>query len=261
MRKGVLILAMVVALVGAAMAAAQQVGSEGQVASFRARLSPVALPRNEGVPVQIRAEGGFLATPDNHLAQLESIEVQLNKHGTFTTKGLPICHYSQLSAATGQQALKVCGPALVGHGLIRTTTAFPEQGRSHYRATLLAFNAKRGGGGTKILVQVHGNAPEPFTFVLPIDVTRTSGGTFGTTLFAKMPGFARRWAYLTKFRFVVGRRFMAHGKPQSFLRASCPAPKGLNGAVFPFARATYRFLTTKTLRTTIVGGCHVRKDE
>lgn len=261
MRKKTLILALALALVSAAVAIAQQVGSAEQIASFTARLSPKALPRAELVPVKIRVEGEFLATPENHLAQLESIEVQLNRHGKFFTKGLPVCHYGQLVARTSQQALSVCGSALVGHGLLRSTTAFPEQARQHYLARMLAFNGKRQGGGTVIYLHVHGGIPTPFTVVVPIKVMRTPGGTFGTTLFAEMPGFARRWAYLTKFRFVVGRRFMAHRKPQSFLRASCPAPKGLNGAVFPFARASYRFTTTKTLRTTIVGGCHVRKGE
>jgi hypothetical protein len=259
--KKVLTLAAFLSLLVAVGATAQQVGSEGQIASFRAKLSPGALPRTELVPVRIRAEGEFLATPENHLAQLESIEVQLNRHGKFFTKGLPVCRYGQLLATTTQGALRACGRALVGHGLIRSTTAFPEQGRQHYLAKMLAFNGKRKGGGTVIYLHVHGDHPNPYTVVVPIKVMRTPGGTFGTTLFAEMPGFARRWAYLTKFRFVVGRRFMVHGKPQSFLRASCPAPKGLNGAVFPFARATYRFTTTKTLRTTIVGGCHVRKGE
>lgn len=261
MMKRLLIVAGVLSLLAAAGAVAQQVGSEEQIASFRAKLSPGALPRHELIPVFIRAEGEFLATPENHLAQLESIEVQLNRHGKFFTKGLPTCRYRQLLATTSQQALKACGRALVGHGLIRSTTAFPEQARQHYLAKMLAFNGKRRGGGTVIYLHVHGNTPNPYTVVVPIKVMRTPGGTFGTTLVAEMPGFARRWAYLTKFRFVIGRRFTVNGKELSFLRASCPAPKGLNGAVFPFARATYRFLTTKTLRTTIVGGCHVRKGE
>lgn len=259
MRRIVVALAVGLVFVSAAVAVAQQVGSEGQIASFRAKLSPGALPRTELVPIKIRAEGEFLATPENHLAQLESLEVLLNRHGKFFTKGLPVCRYKQLVATNSQQALGVCGRAVVGHGLIRSTTNFPEQQRQHYLGKMLAFNGKRHGGGTVIYLHVHGDTPSPYTVVIPIKVMRTPGGTFGTTLSAVMPGFARRWAYLTKFRFVIGRRFKFHGKEESFLRASCPAPKGLNGAVFPFARAIYHFLTTKTLRTTIVGGCRVRE--
>ncbi|MGN6274707.1 MAG: hypothetical protein ACTHNP_02105 [Solirubrobacterales bacterium] len=248
----------VVALIGA-VAAANQVGSEGQVASFEAKLSPSSLPRSRTVPVQLRVEGEFLATPENHLAQLLSLEIGVNRHGKLITKGFPICRRRQLDATTTRQALRACASALIGHGRIRATTAFPEQKREHYRAVILAFNGKRKGGGTEIFLHIHGNAPGPFTVVIPVKVRRNNG-TFGTTFFAEMPPFARRWAYLTKFRFVIGRRYMVNDKRLSVLRASCPAPKGLNGGIFPFARATYRFLTTKTLRTTLVGSCHVKKE-
>lgn len=259
MKRIVMLAALCAISVGIGIAAAAQVGSEGQVASFEAKLSPSSLPRDRLIPVQIRAEGEFLATPENHLAQLTSVEIGINRHGQLFTKGLPICRMPQLVASSTTLALAACKPALIGHGVIRATTAFPEQRRSHYRATILIFNGRREGGGTRIFLHVHGSAPGPFTVVIPIEVHRRPG-TFGTTFFARMPGFARRWAYLTKFRFVLGRRFVAGGKQEGVLQASCPAPKGLNGAIFPFARATYRFLTTKTLRTTLVGGCHVRKE-
>jgi hypothetical protein len=259
MKKIVLLVAVCLVVVGVAIASAAQVGSEGQVASFEARLSPSSLPRDRAAPVQIRAEGEFLATPENHLAQLLSLEIGVNRHGKLITKGLPACRMAQLVATTTQAALGACRPALIGHGVIRATTAFPESKRGHYRAVILAFHGRREGGGTEIFLHIHGSAPGPFTVIIPIEVRRTQG-TFGTTFFAEMPPFARRWAYLTKFRFVIGGRFAAEGREQSILRASCPAPKGLNGAIFPFARATYRFRTTKTLRTTLVGGCHVRKE-
>jgi hypothetical protein len=175
------------------------------------------------------------------------------------TDGLPTCGYGQLVATDSQTARKECGDALVGHGILTATTAFAEQKRTHSRAVILAFNGRPHGGGRVIYLHIHGQSPGPFTVVIPIKVRRTRG-TFGTSFFAVMPGYARRWAYLTKFRFVIGRHFTVDGRDQSFLMASCPAPKGLNGAVFPFARSVYRFMTTKTLRTTLVGGCHVRKE-
>jgi hypothetical protein len=259
MKRATLLSALGTAVIAVAVASAAQVGSEGQVASFEAKLSPTSLPRDHLSPIKIRVEGEFMATPENHLAQLTSLEVAINRHGQLFTKGLPICHMSQLVASTTKSALAACKGALIGHGVIRATTAFPEQRRSHFRSTILIFNGRREGGGTRILLHVHGTAPGPFTVVIPIEVRRQEG-TFGTAFFARVPGFARRWAYLTKFRFVVGRRFRSEGKERSVLQASCPAPKGLNGALFPFARATYNFLTTKTLRATLVGGCHVRKE-
>lgn len=245
---------------GAALAFGAQVGSDGQVASFEAKLSPGALPRDRLVPVKIRVEGEFLATPENNLAQLRSLEIAVNRHGKLNTNGLPSCRMHQLVATTAKSALAHCGKALLGRGLIRSATEFPEQGRTHVKAPILVFNGRWHDGRGRVFLHIHGNIPNPFTVVIPIDVRRTNG-TFGTIFSAEMPGFARRWAYLTKFRFVVGRRLVVNDKPQSVVLASCPAPKGLNGAVFPFARATYRFVTTKTLRTTLLGGCRVRKGD
>lgn len=253
----VMLVALCLLTVGVPIAPAEKVGSEGQVAAFNAKLSPSRLPRHRLAPVLIRTEGEFEATPENHLAQLKSLEVAVNRHGKLFTKGLPICRLNELVASTTKAALAACKGALVGHGRLRATSFFPEQPTAQFKATVLAFNGRRKGGGTRIFLHVHGSVPAPYTVVIPIEVRRTRG-TFGTSFFARMPGFARRWAYLTKFRFVIGRRFMAGGKEQSFLRASCPAPQGFDGAAFPFARATYRFLTTKTLRTTLVGDCHVR---
>lgn len=259
MNRILLLVAASLVSIGVAIASAAQVGSEGQVASFEARLSPPSLPRSHRVPIQIRAEGEFLASQENHLAQLISLEIGINRHGLLVTDGLAICHMRQLIANTTHGALDACKPALIGHGAIRTTTEFPEQGRSHFKAPILLFNGRQPDGGARLFLFVHGSAPGPFTVVIPIEVRRTQG-TFGTTFFARMPGFARRWAYLTKFRFVVGRKYRHEGKSIGVIQASCPAPKGLNGAIFPFARATYHFLTTKTLRTTLVGGCHVRRE-
>lgn len=239
------------------LALGAQVGSEGQVASFEAKLSPSALPRDRLAPVKIRVEGEFMATPDNHLAQLSSLEIAVNRHGKLNTNGLPGCRMRQLVATSPKQALAVCGRALIGKGVISSTIVFPEQDRVHFRAPIFAFNGHWKGGRGRVFLYIHGVMTGPFTLVIPIEVRRSSG-TFGTIFYADMPGIAKRWAYLTKFRFVIGRRFWEDGRRKSAVVASCPAPQGLNGALFPFARATYRFTATKTLRTTLIGGCRVR---
>lgn len=258
MKRFALLIALALIAIGAAIASGAQVGSEGQVASFEAKLSPPELPRHRLAPVKIRVEGEFMATPENRLAQLRSLEIAVNRHGKLNTNGLPSCRMQQLVATTTKAALAVCRAALIGRGVISSTIAFPEQKRIHFSAPILAFNGNWSGGGHgRVYLYVHGVITGPFTIVIPIDV-RKSAGTFGTTFYADMPGIAKRWAYLTKFRFVIGRRFWADGRMKSAVVASCPAPKGLNGALFPFARATYRFTKTKTLRTTLIGGCRVR---
>lgn len=260
MKRLVVLSTMFLATACTALALGAQVGSEGQIASFEAKLSPGALPRDRLAPVKIRVEGEFMATPENRLAQLRSLEIAVNRHGKLNTNGLPGCQMRELIATTSKTALATCRSALLGKGIITSTIAFPEQKRVHFRAPILAFNGHWKNGRGRVYLHVHGVITGPFTIVIPIDVRRR-GGTFGTVFHADMPGIAKRWAYLTKFRFVIGRRFWDadEGRKESIVVASCPAPRGLNGALFPFARATYRFTTTKTLRTTLVGGCRVRE--
>lgn len=260
MRRLLILSAICLATVCTTLALGAQVGSDGQVASFSAKLSPGALPRDHLAPVKIGIEGEFMATPENKLAQLRSLEIAVNRNGKLNTNGLPSCRIDQLVSTSSKTALAMCGPALLGKGVISSTIVFPEQKRVHFSAPILAFNGKWKNGRGRVYLHVHGEIPGAFTIVVPIDVRRSTG-TFGTILHADMPGIAKRWAYLTKFRFVIGRRFWDDGRKKSAVLASCPAPKGLNGALFPFARATYRFTTTKTLRTTLVGGCKVREQK
>jgi len=245
---------------GVTAATAQQIGSGGQIAAFNATLIPSRLPRDRLAPIEIRTEGKFRATAANHLAQLNSLEMAINRHGQLFTKGLPVCRMRSLIATSTHDALAACGNALVGHGRVSARNFLPEQPSFVLRATTLAFNGRQRHGGTQFLFHVHGESPWPFTIIIPVKVHRERRGDFETFLFAKMPPIARRWAYLTKFKFTIGRRFMSDGKEHSLLQASCPAPQGSNAVIFPFAQATYRFRTTKTLRTTLVGGCHVSKE-
>jgi hypothetical protein len=188
------------------------------------------------------------------------MEIAINRHGQLFTAGLPACGMQSLVATSAEDALAACGAALIGHGRIRTKNFFPEQPSFVFRATILAFNARGKNGGTQILVHVHAKKPLPFTLVVPVVVRRKTRGTFGTTLFARMPGIARRWAYLTKFEFTIGRRFSSYGKENSLLSASCPAPQSLDSIVFPFAKARYRFRTTKTIDTILIDGCQVSSE-
>jgi hypothetical protein len=257
MKKCGLLIAVCLIAAGATVAVAQRIGSEGQIVSFNAALIPPRLPRDRLAPIKIRVEGEFKATARNHLAQLTSMEVAINRHGQLFTAGLPVCGIQRLVAASAKDALASCGPALIGHGRIRTKNFFPEQPSFVFRASILAFNARGQNGGTQFLVQVHAEKPLPFTLVVPVAVRRTTRGAFGTILFARMPGIARRWAYLTRFKFTLGRQFLSYGNENSLLSASCPAPQGLDSIAFPFARAKYRFLTTRTINTILIGDCQV----
>ena len=258
MRRLALPAALLVFAIGVTGASAELVGSADQIVSFDATISPSRLPRDRLVPIRIRAEGKIREAAKNRLAQLRSFEIAINRHGKLLMSGLPACHRQQLIATSPRAALASCQQALVGHGKVRARELWPEQKPFPIKGGLLAFNG-RYKGSRVIFMHVHSRRP-PATVIVPLYVRQISG-TFGTTLSAHMPERVKSWAYLTYFRFVIGRRFTYRGEESGFVRASCPAPHGADEAILPFARVTFRFLTSKTLRTTLVRACYVRNED
>jgi hypothetical protein len=90
---------------------------------------------------------------------------------------------------------------------------------------------------------------------MPFAIESTKG-TFGTTLRASLPDVTGSSGYITGLSLSLGRSFSVHGKRRSYLSASCPAPYGFRGAVFPFAKASFGF-GKSTLDSTLTRSCRV----
>lgn len=258
MKRLALLASLCVLAVGVTLSSAEQVGSGEQIVSFDAHISPSKLFRDQVMPITIHADGKIKPTARDSLARVSSLEIALNRHGKFFTTGLPICHLGQLVATTSESALAACQPALVGHGRVVAKQVFAEQGVFEVEGALLLFNGKYR-GRRAIFLHVYNKVP-PSSVVIPFTVSRTSG-TFGTTLTAPIARFLNKWVYVSRFEFVLGRRFSYHGREHGFVQASCPAPRGSDEAIVPFARVTFKFPTSKTLRTTLVRSCYVRAED
>jgi hypothetical protein len=252
-----LIAALCLIAAGVTVASAEQVGSPDQIVSFDVNIIPSKLPRDQEMPITIRAKGNIKPTAKDRLAKVNSLEIAINRHGRIFTAGLPICHLKQLVATSTKDALAACQAALVGHGRIVVKQVFPEQGVFEIEGALLLFNG-RAKGSRAIFLHVHSTNP-PSTVIVPFKVSRMHG-TFGTLLSASIAQSRNKWLYLTRFEFVIGRRYTYLGNEHGFVQASCPAPHGSDEAIVPFAKITFRFPTTKTLRTTLVRSCHVRNE-
>lgn len=257
MKRMALLFGLAVLALGGAVASAELVGSADQIVSFDAQISPAKLLRDEPMPITIRAHGTLKPTAKKVLARVSSLRIEINRHGKILMAGLPSCRFQQLVATSRRSAIDTCGAALVGHGEIGAKQIFPEQGVFLLKGSLLMFNG-RYQGNRVIFLHVHSVQP-PSTVIVPFRVIRTHG-TFGTTLLAHISQFLNRWLYLSHFKFVLGREFAYRGQDRGFVQATCPAPHGSDTAIVPFARVTFEFPTTKTLRTTLVRACYVREE-
>ena len=111
----------------------------------------------------------------------------------------------------------------------------------------MAFNGTIG-RKPAILAHVYGTKPLSTSYVFAFKVTRTKG-TFGTVLAASFPKATGDWGYITAISLELD---------QKFLRAGCPAPKGLNKVVFPLVKTGFDFAGGLKLDNTLTRVCEAK---
>jgi hypothetical protein len=240
----------------AAMAPAEVTRKGTLQASFNGGISPQRLPRGELAPVTVRMGGKITTTDRTAPPKLERIVLGINSHGVLDNTGLPTCSPAKLNSLSSAAAEKACAGALVGHGNVTSRVFLPSQGAFASNGALLAFNG-RIHGRPAVLAQVASEAPLPLTYVIAFAIEK-GAGTFGTSLVGTLPPIASDYGYISAFSLALSRNYTSHGVSHSFASASCPAPAGFPGAVFPFANARYEFAGGISLGTTLARECKVR---
>ena len=254
-------LALLAAAALLALAAAPSLAAVDQegdlLATFDADLSPNVLPRKTAAPIAVRVAGNVKSASGDatRIPQLRRIIVGINREGRLVDRGLRICHAREIQSGKEELAREVCGDAIVGDGHVTVQARIPGQLPFSVRARLLAFNGPRSGGRKTILAQAYAPDP-PGSFIITFRVDRRPG-TYGTVLSTTLPVGTREWAYITHFDMTLRRVYTANGQRRSYASAACPAPPGFKSALFPFARATYRFTEGQRLTLEETATCRV----
>jgi hypothetical protein len=248
----------VVVAVSAGVAQGELTREGNLVVSLKGDILPHALPRDTLAPVRVRVEGSVRTLNGARPPELRRLAIALNSQGRLFSRGLPRCTAGQLQQTSTEVALEICGPALVGRGRFEASVDFPSLAPFPAEGALLAFNARRR-GRQAILIHIYGTSPTPLTFILPLTINQDDDGTFGTLLSARLPSIASELGYVTNVSLTIGRRYRHEGRARSFLSASCAAPEGFPGAIFPFAKGTFSFSNGQTLTTSLVRDCRVRR--
>jgi hypothetical protein len=225
--------------------------------TFDGGLSPSTLPRNEPVPVAVRVAGNVRsATGDaDHLPQLRRITVAINRQGRLYDRGLPVCRAEMIQPASEADARAICRGAVIGHGHVTVQVRIRSQLPYLVPAGLLAFNGPLVDGKKTIVAQVYAKRP-PGSFILTFKVERRHG-LYGTVLSTTLPQSSWAWAYLLHFDMTLGRTYVFRGQRRSFVSAACGAPRGFDSALFPFARARYRFAEGEHFTVSQTATCRV----
>jgi hypothetical protein len=253
-RSTALALAVTALAAGAAIAHAE-VAQKGDVrVTFKGDLTPNRLPRTSLAPINVSVAAKI--TPIGEAEpQLRKMSIAINRYGVIDTEGLPVCQLNEIQPATTADALAVCRRSLVGEGTFNANV--PKSGRSPYPAEgkLYAFNGEVE-GKPAILAHVYGVRPAPTSFTLVFLLTR-SKGTYGTTLQVNLPKVTGE-GFITGISLDLSKSFSFKGKKHFFASASCPAPKGVKVAGFPFAKASFSFADGNKVSSTLNRSCKVR---
>jgi len=252
-------LALLFVLAAAGIASAESGQDGNTIVHFKGGISPHALPRSGMAPVSVGIDSSFEAADGSDPPpQLRTISIEINRHGKIFDRGLPSCHVHEIQPATIGAARRICGGAIVGSGRVGARVDLENQPPFNFSGPLLVFKAPRSSKGRRLIAQVYGNRP-PSAFVLPFRVIHKAGGEYGTVIATSLPESAHKWAYVTHFEMTLHRIYAYRGVERSYVSASCAAPPGFPGAVYPFAKGTFGFGDASRVTVSLARDCTVSR--
>lgn len=228
-------------------AKAEVAQKEGVRVKVNGSIAPTRLPRHGTAPVSVSVAGN-ISTASGALPQLKALAIQINSNGVLDLRGIPHCRIGHIDPSTTQQALALCGDALIGEGSFSADVLLPEQSPFPSEGKLLAFNGTIG-RKPAIFAHVYGTKPLATSYVFAFRVTRKRQGPYGTTLEASFPKATGDWGYITGISLKLNKRF---------LRAGCPAPASFTKVVFPLVKTSFDFAGGLRIPTTLNRTCEPR---
>lgn len=232
---------------------------EGNVRlTLLSQVLPHLLPRKQQAPIAVFLSGHVDTVKKGGVPpQLQKLTVNLNKHGSLRSAGLPVCDITQLQPASTERAVANCGDAVVGSGQFWAHIVLPGQDPYATHGRLLVFNG-RNNGNPAILAHIYTANPFPTSFVIPFGIKHLHGaGPYGTRLTASFPEALGDWGFVDRIKLTLRRKYHHAGKQVSFFNANCPAAAGTRAAVFDLAQADFAF-GDKSLTLGVQKSCGVK---
>jgi hypothetical protein len=190
-------------------------------------LTPKALPKNRMAPISFHASASVATVDGSHVPPALSAQLQVDKHISIDTAGLPSCTPGKIEASSPSRAMKVCGPALIGRGSAAAQVEFPESLPFAAKGPLLAFNGPSAGGGygghgyPEQLYYIYVAVPAPTAVVVVAKLSKDSG-KYAYKVSVAVPSIAGGSGSLTHVEFTIDRKWTYKGQQLSYLNAECP---------------------------------------
>jgi hypothetical protein len=217
-------------------------------------LSPRALPKTETAPVSFHASASVSTANGSHVPPALSAELQVDKHISIDTTGLPTCAPGRIEASSPSEAMRACGSALIGRGSAGAQVEFPESLPFVAKGPLLAFNGPSVGGGygghgyNEQLYYIYVAVPAPTAVVVVAKLSKDTG-RYAYRISVAVPSIAGGSGSLTSVQFTIDRSWPYGGRQYSYLNAECPDGHFFNQVEVAYGNGT-------DLKGDVVNSCH-----
>jgi hypothetical protein len=252
MRKRIPIAATLGLLVVVGTASALQTRVGDIILNAHGGFSPRALPKREDAPITLYG-GGKVSTVSGELPPIvETLDIELDRHGSVQTAGLPVCTAAKLQATTVRAARAACPGAIVGKGVGHAIVAFPEQAPIPISSPITIFNGPQRHGDDTVLAHAYTTVPVATTFIVPVVIERIHHGVYGYRTKARIPKIAGGAGHPISGSLRIGKKWTYRGRKHSYVNARCET-----GHLQ--ARVEVTFKDETALKGTFFQTCKVRK--
>lgn len=179
---------------------------------------PAKLPRHSYAPINLFGRADIKMTTGGPPPALREVDLDFDRDGLLTTKGLAVCNVIKIRNATAEQARNRCKTSIVGEGVVG---AFVERGgvRVEVNEPATLFNGPREGGKATVIGHVHAAFPTPRTYVVTIPIEKRKG-PYAYRAHIDVPKIAEG-GVLSHIDGRIGRRYDSGGKERSYVSAKC----------------------------------------
>jgi hypothetical protein len=182
---------------------------------------PKALPKKSLRPVGVTAAGKVREVDGSHPPAVRQVLLEIDRHATVNTKGLPVCRSGRLQATDTRAALKACKKALIGTGQTTAQVAFAEQKPIDVPSKLLVFNGGDKGGKVKMFIHAFFSTPISGAIVTTVTFKKIHHGRFGLLAEAKIPQITGGSGSITSFNLNISKWFRHNGHKTRAFSAQC----------------------------------------
>jgi hypothetical protein len=222
------------------------------------QVQPYKLPRIGTSPISVFVAGQISAASGGVPAQLQRLDILVNRHAVFQSRGLQSCPLPRIQPSTTAASLDRCGSALVGSGQFWAQIVLPEQGAYPTQGRLLIFNGTQHGRPV-LLAHIYTSHPFATSFVIPFHIHKIDKGPYGSELSASLPEALGSWGFVNRIKLTLKRKYTYRGRHLSYFNAGCPALAGTQRTSYHLAYATFSFAAHTRIGVDVQKACGVKE--